>query len=113
MSVHAYGAYAGDKPLEPMQITRRAPGHHDVQIDIAYCGICHSDLHQVRAEWAGTRFPCVPGHEIVGRVTKVGSGVARYKAGDVVGVGCLVDSDHDCPYCRAGLEQFCANMVLT
>ncbi|MDR2000262.1 MAG: alcohol dehydrogenase catalytic domain-containing protein, partial [Zoogloeaceae bacterium] len=66
MQVNAYGAHAGDKPLEPLRITRRAPGPHDVQIDIAFCGICHSDLHQVRAEWAGTRFPCVPGHEIVG-----------------------------------------------
>jgi uncharacterized zinc-type alcohol dehydrogenase-like protein len=79
MSVKACGAYAGDKPLESMDITRRAPGPHDVQIDIAYCGICHSDLHQVRAEWAGTQFPCVPGHEIVGRVAAVGPINAAYE----------------------------------
>ena len=75
MTVKAYGAYAGDRPLEPLDITRRAPGAHDVQIDIAYCGVCHSDLHQVRAEWAGTQFPCVPGHEIVGRVSAGGAHV--------------------------------------
>ena len=92
MTIHAYGAHAGDKPLEPLQITRRAPGAHDVQIDIAFCGVCHSDLHQVRAEWAGTLFPCVPGHEIVGRVSAVGAHVSRYQPGDLVGVGCMVDS---------------------
>lgn len=113
MSVHAYGAHAGDKPLEPMEIVRRAPGPHDVQIDIAYCGICHSDLHQVRAEWAGTRFPCVPGHEIVGRVSAVGAHVQAFRSGDLVGVGCIVDSCKECEDCASGLENYCDRMVGT
>lgn len=113
MAVKAYGAYAGDKPLEPMEITRRAPGPHDVQIDIAYCGICHSDLHQVRAEWVGTQFPCVPGHEIVGRVAAVGAHVSGFRAGDLVGIGCIVDSCQHCAECDSGLENYCDGMVGT
>lgn len=113
MSVHAYGAYAGDKPLVPMKITRRVPGPRDVQIDIAYCGICHSDLHQVRAEWAGTQFPCVPGHEIVGRVAAVGAHVNGFRPGDLVGVGCIVDSCKRCEDCASGLENYCDAMVGT
>jgi len=113
MTVQAYGAHSGDQPLEPMAITRRAPGPHDVQIDIAYCGVCHSDLHQVRAEWAGTRFPCVPGHEIVGRVAAVGAQVSDFKAGDLVGVGCIVDSCRHCEDCDSGLENYCDGMVGT
>ncbi|WP_449466758.1 NAD(P)-dependent alcohol dehydrogenase [Stenotrophomonas humi] len=113
MSVHAYGAYAGDKPLQPMEITRRDPGLHDVQIDIAYCGICHSDLHQVRGEWAGTQFPCVPGHEIVGRVASVGAHVTGLQPGDLVGVGCIVDSCKQCEDCGSGLENYCDGMVGT
>nr|WP_295374652.1 NAD(P)-dependent alcohol dehydrogenase [Pseudoxanthomonas sp.] len=113
MSVKAYGAYAGDKPLEPMEITRRAPGPHDVQIEIAFCGICHSDLHQVRAEWAGTRFPCVPGHEIVGWVSAVGAHVTGFQPGDLVGVGCIVDSCKHCEDCASGLENYCDGMVGT
>ena len=113
MLTNAYGAHAGDKPLEPLRITRRSPGAHDVQIDIAYCGICHSDLHQVRAEWAGTRFPCVPGHEIVGRVSAVGAQVSGFKVGDLVGIGCIVDSCKHCPECEAGLENYCDGMVGT
>ncbi|MDI6525072.1 NAD(P)-dependent alcohol dehydrogenase [Pseudomonas otitidis] len=113
MTVHAYGAHAGDKPLEPMTIQRRAPGAHDVQIDIAFCGVCHSDLHQVRAEWAGTRFPCVPGHEIVGRVSAVGAHVSTLEPGDLVGVGCIVDSCQHCADCEAGLENYCDGMVGT
>ncbi|MCL2162242.1 MAG: NAD(P)-dependent alcohol dehydrogenase [Betaproteobacteria bacterium] len=113
MLINAYGALAGDKPLEPLRITRRSPGAHDVQIDIAYCGICHSDLHQVRAEWAGTRFPCVPGHEIVGRVSAVGAQVSGFKVGDLVGIGCIVDSCKHCPECEAGLENYCDGMVGT
>ncbi|KHS69191.1 NAD(P)-dependent alcohol dehydrogenase [Pectobacterium brasiliense] len=113
MLVHAYGAHAGDKPLEPLQIVRRAPGAHDVQIEIAYCGICHSDLHQVRAEWAGTQFPCVPGHEIVGRVSAVGAHVSAFKAGDLVGIGCIVDSCRHCEECDDGLENYCDGMVGT
>lgn len=113
MHVCAYGAHAGDEPLEPMRITRRAPGAHDVQIDIAYCGICHSDLHQVRAEWAGTHFPCVPGHEIVGRVSAIGANVSSYRLGDLVGIGCIVDSCKHCEECDAGLENYCDGMVGT
>jgi uncharacterized zinc-type alcohol dehydrogenase-like protein len=113
MTVKAYGAHAGDKPLESLEITRRAPGPHDVQIDIAYCGVCHSDLHQVRGEWAGTIFPCVPGHEIVGRVTATGAHVSGFKIGDLVGVGCLVDSCQHCEDCDAGLENYCDGMIGT
>lgn len=107
MTVKAYGAYAADKPLEAMDIVRREPGPRDVQIDIAYCGVCHSDLHTVRAEWAGTLYPCVPGHEIVGHVSAVGSDVSKFKVGDAVGVGCLVGSCKRCSACDDGLEQYC------
>lgn len=113
MTIKAYGARASDKPLEAMNITRRAPGAHDVQIEIAYCGVCHSDLHQVRSEWAGTLYPCVPGHEIVGRVSAVGTHVAGFKAGDLVGVGCIVDSCKHCEECALGLENYCDQMVGT
>ncbi|WP_166041359.1 NAD(P)-dependent alcohol dehydrogenase [Sphingosinicella sp. YJ22] len=109
MVTKAYGAYAADKPLEAMDIERRAPGPNDVQIDIAFCGVCHSDLHTVRSEWAGTLYPCVPGHEIVGHVTAVGGEVTKFKVGDTVGVGCLVDSCQRCPSCADGLEQYCEN----
>jgi uncharacterized zinc-type alcohol dehydrogenase-like protein len=113
MEVNAYGAYMGDKPLGPLRITRRAPGARDVQIDIAFCGVCHSDLHQVRSDWAGTHYPCVPGHEIVGRVSAVGAQVSGFKVGDLAGVGCMVDSCQRCPECAAGLENYCDNMVAT
>ncbi|MCF4997258.1 zinc-binding dehydrogenase [Pseudomonas syringae] len=113
MQIHAYGAHAGDKPLEPLRISRREPGPEDVQIDIAYCGVCHSDLHQVRAEWAGTQFPCVPGHEIVGRVSAVGANVSGFAAGDLVGVGCIVDSCKHCEECAEGLENYCDGMIGT
>jgi uncharacterized zinc-type alcohol dehydrogenase-like protein len=96
-----------------MNITRRTPGAHDVQIDIAYCGVCHSDIHQVRAEWAGTLFPCVPGHEIVGRVAAVGAHVSDYQVGDLVGVGCIVDSCKHCADCAEGLENYCDEMIGT
>ena len=113
MHVNAYGAYAGDKPLEQLKISRRTPGKNDVQIDIAYCGVCHSDLHQVRAEWAGTHFPCVPGHEIVGRVSALGTNVSDFKVGDLVGVGCIVDSCRHCEECGDGLENYCDDMIGT
>ena len=113
MTVKAYGAHAGDQPLEPIDITRREPGAHDVRIDIAFCGVCHSDLHQVRGEWAGTQYPCVPGHEIVGRVSAVGAHVKHVKQGDLVGVGCMVDSCKECADCGDGLENYCDNMVGT
>lgn len=113
MNIQAYGAFAGDKPLEKMTITRRETGAHDVQIEIAYCGVCHSDIHQVRAEWAGTLFPCVPGHEIVGRVSAVGDEVSGFSTGDLVGVGCIVDSCRHCGDCDDGLENYCDHMVGT
>ena len=103
-------------PLAGTTIPRRDPTVHDVQIEILFCGICHSDLHQVRNEWSGvmpTVYPCVPGHEIVGRVGKVGSAVKKPKPGDLAAVGCLVDTDRTCPACQAGLEQFCPNFTLT
>jgi alcohol dehydrogenase (NADP+) len=112
----AYSAASAASPLVSSTIPRRDATEHDVQIDILYCGICHSDLHQVRDEWSGampTVYPCVPGHEIVGRVAKVGSAVTSFKPGDLASVGCLVDSDRTCPECQAGLEQFCPNLVLT
>jgi uncharacterized zinc-type alcohol dehydrogenase-like protein len=113
MTVIAYGAQAADRALEPMHINRRAPGAHDVAIDIAYCGVCHSDLHQVRSEWAGTLYPCVPGHEIVGTVAAVGAHVQGFQVGDLVGVGCMVDSCRHCADCEAGLENYCDGMVGT
>jgi uncharacterized zinc-type alcohol dehydrogenase-like protein len=113
MTVKAFGAYAGDKPLEPMDINRRSVGPHDVGIEIAFCGVCHSDIHQVRSEWAGTLYPCVPGHEIVGRVSSVGAHVKSHKVGDLVGVGCIVDSCKRCDDCSDGLENYCDHMVGT
>ena len=112
----AYAAASATSPLAPTTIVRRDPTEHDVQIEILFCGICHSDLHQARDEWSGflpTVYPCVPGHEIVGRVTRVGSAVTRFKSGDLAAVGCMVDSDGTCPECKAGLEQFCPNATYT
>lgn len=112
----AYSAASATAALSSARIPRRDPQDRDVQIEILFCGICHSDLHYSRNEWRDVMpavYPCVPGHEIVGRVVKVGSAVTRYQAGDVVGVGCLVDSDHTCPNCQQGLEQFCPGQVLT
>ncbi len=111
----AYSAASASSPLAPTTIERREPTDQDVRIEILYCGVCHSDLHQARDEWRGfpTVFPCVPGHEIVGRVTATGSAVSRFKHGDLVAVGCMVDSDGTCPECAAGLEQFCPNVTLT
>lgn len=112
----AYSTTSATSPLSSTKIQRRNPTEHDVQIEILFCGICHSDLHSVRNEWSSimsTVYPIVPGHEIVGRVTKVGSAVTKYKPGDLAAVGCLVDSDKTCPHCQAGLEQFCSNQTLT
>ncbi|OFZ23331.1 MAG: hydroxyacid dehydrogenase [Bdellovibrionales bacterium GWB1_55_8] len=103
----AYAAPSATQPLGPFQFERREPGPHDVQIDIQYCGICHSDIHQIRDEWGGSIFPMVPGHEITGVVRKVGSQVKNYQVGDRVGVGCFVDSCRECDSCREGLEQYC------
>jgi alcohol dehydrogenase (NADP+) len=111
----AYAAANAKSPLDPITIPRRDPGEHDVQIEILFCGICHSDLHTVRSEWSAmpTVYPCVPGHEIVGRVTDVGSAVTKFKPGNLAAVGCMVDSDGNCTECKAGLEQFCPHMTLT
>ncbi|MEL8091560.1 NADPH-dependent aldehyde reductase YahK [Escherichia coli] len=113
MKIKAVGAYSAKQPLEPMDITRREPGPNDVKIEIAYCGVCHSDLHQVRSEWAGTVYPCVPGHEIVGRVVAVDDQVEKYAPGDLVGVGCIVDSCKHCEECEDGLENYCDHMTGT
>jgi len=107
MQTKAFAVQSATSPFAPLTIERRAPGPKDVAIDILYCGVCHSDLHTARSEWAGTRYPCVPGHEIVGRVTGIGAGVTKVKIGALVGVGCMVDSCRTCPSCAEGLEQYC------
>jgi alcohol dehydrogenase (NADP+) len=107
MKTSAYAAQSAKSPLQPYQIERRDPGPRDVAIEILYCGVCHSDLHAARGEWEGIRYPCVPGHEIVGRVTQVGSAVSRLTPGALVAVGCMVDSCRVCDACRVGLEQYC------
>ena len=115
-SAKAYSVSSATSPFAAATISRRDPTPADVQIEILFCGICHSDLHQARNEWSDvmpTVYPCVPGHEIVGRVTKVGSSVTKFKPGDLAAVGCMVDSDRTCPECKAGLEQFCPNFALT
>ena len=109
MQVKAYGVQTADRPLELMQIERREPGPRDVEIAIAYCGVCHSDLHTARAEWGGTLYPCVPGHEIIGTVRSVGAEVSRFEVGQTVGVGCLVDSCGHCGSCKDDLENYCEN----
>src|SRR5438094_9395897 len=106
MWIPAYDAAAGKTPLEPLKIERRKPEQHDVEIEILYCGICHSDVHKVNDDWGGTHFPVVPGHEIVGRVASRGGSALRFREDDLVGVGCLVDSCRVCPQCRAGNELF-------
>ncbi|OOQ56980.1 NAD(P)-dependent alcohol dehydrogenase [Mucilaginibacter pedocola] len=106
-NIKAFGTEAAEAPLDQLNIKRRKPTPHDVEIDILFCGVCHSDLHTARNEWHGTIYPCVPGHEIVGRVVSVGGHVSKFKVGDMVGVGCIVDSCRECEYCQEGLEQYC------
>ncbi len=106
---HAYAGQSATMPMAPYSFERRDPLPQDVVIDIMYCGVCHSDLHTVKGEWAGTIYPCVPGHEIIGRVTKTGASVTKFKTGDLVGVGCMVDSCKTCDNCGQGLEQYCEN----
>ncbi len=106
-TTRAYAAQSATSPLAPFSLQRREPGPHDVQIDILYCGVCHSDVHQVRNDWRGTTFPIVPGHEIVGRITSVGPQVKKLKTGEMEGVGCMVYSCRTCASCREGLEQYC------
>lgn len=111
-STKAYGTGAAEAPLTQMNIERRVVTEHDVEIGILYCGICHSDLHQVRNDWKGTVYPVVPGHEIVGRVTAVGDHVTRFKIDDIAAVGCMVDSCRECEQCKDGLEQYCEGGVV-
>jgi alcohol dehydrogenase (NADP+) len=113
MKTNAYAAQSATKPLAPFNFQRRDLGKHDVQIDILYCGVCHSDLHTVRSEWGGTIYPCVPGHEIIGRVVAVGVHVKKFQAGDTAGVGCMVDSCRTCANCEEDLEQFCTATTFT
>jgi uncharacterized zinc-type alcohol dehydrogenase-like protein len=108
-TAHGYAAQSGTTPLVPFTFERRAPRANDVAIDILHCGVCHSDLHQTRSEWDGTIYPCLPGHEIVGKVTAVGTDVTKFAVGDLVGVGCMVDSCLECSSCKEGLEQYCEN----
>jgi len=105
--VRAFGTEAADARLQQLNIQRRKPTPHDVEIEILYCGVCHSDLHTARNEWHGTIYPCVPGHEIVGKIVSVGNHVKKFKVGDHAAVGCMVDSCRDCEYCKEGLEQYC------
>jgi uncharacterized zinc-type alcohol dehydrogenase-like protein len=106
-TAQAYGSASPSSKLAPLQIARRAPGPTDVQMEILFCGVCHSDVHTARGEWPGTNYACVPGHEIVGRVTAVGTKVTKLKVGDIGATGCMVDSCRTCPSCQKGLEQFC------
>lgn len=105
--IKAFGTEAADAALQQLNINRRKPTPHDVEIDILFCGVCHSDLHTARNEWHGTVYPCVPGHEIVGKVVAIGAHVTKFKEGDLAAVGCLVDSCRECQYCKEDLEQYC------
>lgn len=107
LSCIGYGAQGASERLAPFKFDRRDTGPDDVRIDILYCGVCHSDIHQARNEWRNTIYPCVPGHEIVGRVSEAGASVSKFKVGDLVGVGCMVDSCRECASCKEGLEQYC------
>jgi uncharacterized zinc-type alcohol dehydrogenase-like protein len=106
-NIKAFGTEAAEAPLSQLNIHRRNPTPHDVEIEILFCGVCHSDLHTARNEWHGTTYPCVPGHEIVGRIVSVGNHVTKFKVGDIGAVGCMVDSCRECEYCKEGLEQYC------
>ncbi len=112
MNTQAYAALDKDSALIPHAIERREPGPHDIQMDILYCGVCHSDIHQVKNDWGGTTYPIVPGHEVVGKVVKIGSHVSKYKIGDIVGVGCFVDSCRTCNPCKDGEENFCEGGIV-
>lgn len=113
LKARGYAAYDAKPPLRTFNFERRDPGAQDVQIEILYCGVCHTDVHQARNEWGGSVFPMVPGHEIVGRVVQVGSAVSGFKTGDLAGVGCMVDACRTCPECQDGLEQYCDHTVYT
>lgn len=108
----AYAAFDPKQPLRPHTLTRREPRDHDVSVKIAFCGVCHSDIHQARDEWGGAKFPMVPGHEIVGRVERVGSKVSKHKVGDAVGIGCFVDACNECDACKKGEQQYCERSIV-
>jgi len=108
----AYGVKTASTALGPLTIDRRTPREQDVQIEILYCGVCHSDIHTAKNEWGGTKYPCVPGHEIVGRIAAIGAAVTTFKVGDLAGVGCLVDSCRECQNCKEGLQQYCENGIV-
>ena len=108
-SVKAFGAESKEADLKEMNIERREITTNDVEIEILYCGVCHSDLHTARNDWGGTKYPSVPGHEIVGKITKIGSNVSKFQVGDLAGVGCIVDSCGECNSCKQDLEQYCEN----
>ncbi|MDB4932126.1 MAG: Alcohol dehydrogenase, zinc-binding protein [Myxococcaceae bacterium] len=110
---HSFAAFDSAAPLAPFTFERREPRDTDVEIEVLYCGVCHSDLHTVRGEWSGTVYPCVPGHEVVGRVTRVGSAVRGFRVGATAAVGCMVDACRECPSCREGLEQYCERDAVT
>ena len=107
MQTNAYAVQSATTPFAPFAIERKEPGPQDVALEILFCGVCHSDLHTARSEWGGTQYPCVPGHEIVGRVVAVGKDAKKFKPGQIVGVGCMVDSCRTCASCQDGLEQYC------
>lgn len=107
MATKSYAAQTATSPLAPFEISRRPVGPHDVRLDILFCGVCHSDIHTARNEWKNTVFPCVPGHEIVGRVVETGAHVTKFQPGDLAAIGCMVDSCHECSSCQRGLEQYC------
>jgi uncharacterized zinc-type alcohol dehydrogenase-like protein len=113
LQVKGYAVSSAKSPLAPWAFERRAPGENDIVIDILYCGICHTDIHQTKDEWGGSVFPMVPGHEIVGRVSRAGAGVKRFKVNDLAGVGCFVDSDRTCAFCQKGLQQYCDHVTWT
>lgn len=107
MLTKAYAAYDTNSPLVPFEFNRREPTGHDVELEVLFCGVCHTDIHRVHDDWKSTKYPIVPGHELVGRVTRVGDRVTKHKVGDMVGVGCLVGSCGVCAPCRRGLQQYC------
>jgi len=112
MKTRGYAAQDAHSDLKPFSILRNEPNSNEIQIDILFCGVCHSDVHQARNEWKNTVYPCMPGHEIIGRVTKIGASVQKFKVGDLAGVGCMIDSCHQCESCNEGLEQYCKNGFL-
>lgn len=111
MKVYGYGTQSKDRDLEPVVFERKEPRAGEVAFKVTYCGVCHSDLHQIRNDWQNTRYPCVPGHEVVGEITEVGQGVTKFQKGDIIGVGCMVNSCLECEKCEKGVENYCQGPV--